>query len=156
MPPVIKENKGKWLWHEITQPGVLMHKSETGGRSLFRPGWFRPPGHLSIMSVRSVISLTNIVMGACVSPPGTILSSWWTPRTRSSRCSMTLASYGNKFPVGGTGAGVTNIVHTQGWIHCHTPATDASGPVKAVMDDLFEYFTSMTCRLRCVSPWPAV
>jgi dissimilatory sulfite reductase (desulfoviridin) alpha/beta subunit len=36
-----------------------------------------------------------------------------------------------KFPVGGTGAGVTNIVHTQGWIHCHTPATDASGPVKA-------------------------
>ena len=53
----------------------------------------------------------------------------------------TLASYGNKFPVGGTGAGVTNIVHTQGWVHCHTPATDASGVVKAVMDELFEYFT---------------
>ena len=29
-PPVIKANKGKWLWHEILQPGVLMHKSETG------------------------------------------------------------------------------------------------------------------------------
>jgi len=47
-------------------------------------------------------------------------------------------------PVGGTGAGVTNIVHTQGWVHCHTPATDASGVVKAVMDELFDYFTSMT------------
>ncbi|MCI5158780.1 MAG: dissimilatory-type sulfite reductase subunit beta, partial [Candidatus Electrothrix sp. AUS1_2] len=46
--------------------------------------------------------------------------------------------------IGGTGACVTNIVHTQGWVHCHTPATDASGPVKAVMDDLFEYFGSMT------------
>jgi dissimilatory sulfite reductase beta subunit len=56
----------------------------------------------------------------------------------------TIKSYGNKFPIGGTGACVTNIVHTQGWIHCHTPATDASGPVKAVMDDLFEYFGSMT------------
>ena len=55
-----------------------------------------------------------------------------------------LASRGNKFPVGGTGAGVTNIVHTQGWVHCHTPATDASGVVKAVMDELFDYFTSMT------------
>ncbi len=33
-------------------------------------------------------------------------------------------------------------MHTQGWIHCHTPATDASGIVKAVMDDLFEYFGS--------------
>jgi sulfite reductase beta subunit len=42
---------------------------------------------------------------------------------------LTAASF--KFPVGGTGAGITNIVHTQGWIHCHTPATDASGPVKA-------------------------
>jgi dissimilatory sulfite reductase beta subunit len=52
----------------------------------------------------------------------------------------TIKSYGNKFPIGGTGASVTNIVHTQGWVHCHTPATDASGPVKAVMDDLFEYF----------------
>ena len=45
-----------------------------------------------------------------------------------------------KFPVGGTGCGITNIVHTQGWLHCHTPATDASGPVKAVMDDLFDEF----------------
>jgi sulfite reductase beta subunit len=42
--------------------------------------------------------------------------------------------------VGGTGAGVTNIIHTQGWIHCHTPATDASGPVKATMDVLFDDF----------------
>ncbi len=45
-------------------------------------------------------------------------------------------------PKGGTGHSVTNIVHTQGWIHCHTPAIDASGVVKAVMDDLFDYFGS--------------
>ena len=48
-----------------------------------------------------------------------------------------------KFPVGGTGAGISNMVHTQGWVHCHTPATDASGPVKAVMDAVFEDFKSM-------------
>jgi len=48
-----------------------------------------------------------------------------------------------KFPVGGTGAGITNIIHTQGWIHCHTPATDASGTVKATMDVLFDDFKSM-------------
>jgi sulfite reductase beta subunit len=48
-----------------------------------------------------------------------------------------------KFPIGGTGAGLTNIVHTQGWIHCHTPAIDASGIVKAVMDGLYEDFGHM-------------
>jgi len=48
-----------------------------------------------------------------------------------------------KFPIGGTGASTPNMIHTQGWVHCHTPAMDASGPVKAVMDEVFEYFTSM-------------
>jgi sulfite reductase beta subunit len=44
------------------------------------------------------------------------------------------------WPIGGTGHSITSIVHTQGWVHCHTPAIDASGVVKAVMDDLFDYF----------------
>ena len=29
-PPVVKKNYGKWLYHEIIQPGVLMHKAESG------------------------------------------------------------------------------------------------------------------------------
>ena len=29
-PPVIQKNKGKWLYHEILEPGVLVHVSETG------------------------------------------------------------------------------------------------------------------------------
>jgi sulfite reductase beta subunit len=44
--------------------------------------------------------------------------------------------------VGGTNNAISNIVHTQGWVHCHSAATDASGLVKAVMDELAEYFTS--------------
>jgi len=53
------------------------------------------------------------------------------------------AAGSNKFPIGGTGAGITNVVHTQGWIHCHTPATDASGTVKATLDVLYDQFTDM-------------
>ncbi len=34
-------------------------------------------------------------------------------------------------PVGGTNNSITNIVHTQGWVHCHSAATDASGIVKS-------------------------
>ena len=57
--------------------------------------------------------------------------------------SRKFAAGSNKFPIGGTGAGVTNIVHTQGWVHCHTPAIDASGVVKSVMDGLFNEFGNM-------------
>jgi sulfite reductase beta subunit len=45
--------------------------------------------------------------------------------------------------VGGVGNAISNIVHTQGWVHCHSAATDASGVVKCVMDDLYEYFAEM-------------
>nr|BAF34622.1 dissimilatory sulfite reductase beta subunit [uncultured sulfate-reducing bacterium] len=31
-PPVIQNNYGKWLYHEVLEPGVLVHVSETGDK----------------------------------------------------------------------------------------------------------------------------
>ena len=45
--------------------------------------------------------------------------------------------------MGGTGNAISNVVHTQGWLHCHSAATDSSAIVKALMDELYDYFTSM-------------
>lgn len=142
-PPVIAANKGKWLWHEIAQPGVLVHKSETGDEC-----WTVRVGAARLISIELIREMCDIADKHC--------EGFFRFTTRNNVEFMVdskakvqpllddLKSRGNKFPVGGTGAGVTNIVHTQGWVHCHTPATDASGVVKAVMDELFDYFTSMT------------
>jgi len=146
-PPVIKKNYGKWLYHEILEPGVLVHVSETGDEVYtVRVGGCR------LMSVSHLREMMEIADKHCdgylrfttrnniefmvdskdkVEPLKKDLLS----RKQPGGCF--------KFPVGGTGAGVTNIVHTQGWVHCHTPATDASGPVKATMDVLFDEFTNM-------------
>lgn len=142
-PPVIKKNYGKWLYHEIIQSGVLMHKSATGDECYtVRVGCAR------LISIEMIREICDIADAHC---DGFVR---WTTRNnvefmvdaqdKVQPLLDDLASRGNNFPVGGTGAGVTNIVHTQGWIHCHTPATDASGVVKAVMDELFDHFTSMT------------
>ena len=32
-PPVIKNNFGKWLYHEILEPGVLVHVAESGDKT---------------------------------------------------------------------------------------------------------------------------
>jgi sulfite reductase beta subunit len=143
-PPVIAANKGKWLYHEILQPGVLVHVAESGDEVYtVRVGGAR------LMSVTHIREMCEIADKHC---DGYLR---FTTRNNiefmvddKSKLQPLIddlesrkfdgGSY--KFPVGGTGAGVTNIVHTQGWIHCHTPATDASGPVKAVMDDLFDEF----------------
>jgi len=146
-PPVIKNNKGKWLYHEIIEPGVLVHVSETGDEVYtVRVGGCR------LMSVSHIREICEIAEKHC---DGYVR---WTTRNniefmvdnkakvqplKEDLLSRKQPGGSYKFPVGGTGAGITNIIHTQGWIHCHTPATDASGPVKCVMDDLFEDFGRM-------------
>jgi sulfite reductase beta subunit len=44
------------------------------------------------------------------------------------------------FPIGGTANSVSMISHTQGFLHCDIPGTDASGVVKALMDELYDEF----------------
>ena len=41
LPPVIQRNFGKWLYHDILEPGVLMHVSENGRESLYGAGGWR-------------------------------------------------------------------------------------------------------------------
>ncbi|NLW80111.1 MAG: dissimilatory-type sulfite reductase subunit beta [Desulfovibrionales bacterium] len=147
LPPVIAKNKGKWLWHEICEPGILMHKAESGDEVYtVRCGGSR------LMSVGHVRALCDIADKFCGGHlrfttrnniefmVGTLAEA---KKLKDYLNSQKQSGGSHKFPVGGTGAGITNIVHTQGWVHCHTPATDASGTVKVVLDELFEEFGQM-------------
>ncbi|MDY6831761.1 MAG: dissimilatory-type sulfite reductase subunit beta [Thermodesulfobacteriota bacterium] len=146
-PPVIAKNKGKWAYHEILEPGVLVHVSETGDEVYtVRVGGCR------LMSVTHIREICEIADKHCDgylrfttrnNIEFMVDSKDKVEPLKKDLTSRKFAGGSFKFPIGGTGAGVTNIVHTQGWIHCHTPATDASGPVKATMDALFEHFQSM-------------
>jgi sulfite reductase beta subunit len=143
LPPVIKENKGTWLYHEILEPGVLVHVSETGAKVFtVRCGSAR------LITVNRVRLYCDIADKCCDGylrfTTRNNVEFMVDSEEKLAALKAELASHKAELPIGGTGACVTNIVHTQGWVHCHTPATDASGPVKAVMDDLFEYFGSMS------------
>ncbi|EPR37656.1 sulfite reductase, dissimilatory-type beta subunit [Desulfovibrio sp. X2] len=147
LPPVIKKNYGKWLYHEILEPGVLMHKAESGDEVYtVRVGTARL---MSVGLIREVCDIADKHCGGYVR---------WTTRNniefmvdskdkvaplKADLSGRKFTGGSLKFPIGGTGASVPNIVHTQGWVHCHTPATDASGPVKVIMDELFEEFQTM-------------
>ena len=146
-PPVIKENKGKWLYHEILEPGVLVHVSETGdevytvragGNRLMDTEFIKEVCDIADKHCDGYLRFTtrnNIEFMVDSKDKVEPLKQDLLSRKQPGGCF--------KFPIGGTGAGITNIVHTQGWIHCHTPATDASGPVKATMDVLFDDFVDM-------------
>jgi sulfite reductase beta subunit len=146
-PPVIARNRGKWAYHEILEPGVLVHVSESGEEVYtVRVGGCR------LMSTTHIREVCEIAEKHC---DGHVrfttrnnIEFMVDSKDKADALKADLESRkfdggSYKFPVGGTGSGITNIVHTQGWIHCHTPATDASGPVKATMDVLFDDFKDM-------------
>ncbi len=140
LPPVIKKNYGKWKYHEIVKPGVLMHVGESGDK---------------LWSVRAatprLASIETLRLFADIADEFADGYMRWTSRnnieflisdgSKVDPCIAKLKKEG--YPVGGIGPSITNIVHTQGWVHCHSAATDASGVVKAIMDDLFPYFEDM-------------
>jgi hypothetical protein len=67
---------------------------------------------------------------SCASPAATTSSSF-SPTRRRSIALIEAAQRALGLPVGGIGNAISNIVHTQGWVHCHSAATDASGVVKS-------------------------
>jgi sulfite reductase beta subunit len=139
LPPVIAKNYGKWSYHEILKPGVLVHVGESGDKL-----YTVRVGSPRLVSTDYIRDLADLADKYC---------DGYLRFTSRHNVEFLLSKEGNIDPLiadakklgltpGGTGHSITSIVHTQGWIHCHTPATDASGIVKAVMDDLFEYFGS--------------
>ena len=138
-PEVIKDNYGKWKSHRILEPGVLMHESETGTKLYtVRVGGTRL---MTTMYLEGLCKIADeFCDGAFRFTTRNNIEFMVSDETKIEGLKKALTGYGA--PIGGTGAGITNIVHTQGWVHCHTPAIDASGVVKSVMDDLFEYFGS--------------
>jgi len=117
LPPVVQRNRGKWLYHEIIEPGVLVHVSETGEECYtVRVGGCR------LMSIELLREICEIADKHC--------DGYLRFTTRNNIEFMVdsrekvkplledlkqrkFAAGSNKFPVGGTGAGVTNVVHTQ-------------------------------------------
>lgn len=136
--PVIKRNYGRWQYHEKVAPGVLCHVSESGERIYtVRAG---SPRLLSIQTLRNFADLADkYCEGYLRFTSRHNVEFLLAKQENVEPLKAELHSLG--FPVGGTNNSISNIVHTQGWVHCHSAATDASGIVKAVMDALHDRFT---------------
>ena len=140
LPPVIKDNYGKWKYHEVLKPGVMVHVGESGDKLFTIRA--ASPRILSVKTLRTFADLADKYCGGHLRFTSRNNVEFLT--TEESSIDPLIADLkALNYPVGGIGNSISNIVHTQGWVHCHSAATDASGVVKCVMDDLHEYFTEM-------------
>jgi sulfite reductase beta subunit len=136
--PLIKKNYGKWIYHENIAPGIYAHVAESGDKIISVRA--ASPRLLAVETIRFFADLADKYCGGYLR---------FTSRNNVEFLLDNPANIeplkkdlaANGFPVGGTNNAISNIVHTQGWVHCHSSATDASGIVKAVMDALYDRFT---------------
>jgi len=139
LPPVIKKNYGKWKYHEVLTPGTMKHVAE-GGDELYTIRVASP----RILSTETIREFCDMAEKYC---DGYLR---FTTRNNvellvsdKAQIDPLLAELKAKnHMVGGIGPRISNVIHTQGWVHCHSACTDASGIVKALMDELNEYFTT--------------
>ena len=139
MHPVMRKNYGMWKFHEHPRPGVLRHVAHSGDEI-----WTVKAGTQRILDVFSLRKLTAI---------GDKFADGYVRFTIRSNIEYMVSDEAKVQPiidaltkegfiVGGTANSVAMISHTQGWLHCDIPGTDASGVVKAMMDELIDEFTN--------------
>ncbi|MFP4368794.1 MAG: dissimilatory-type sulfite reductase subunit beta [Bacteroidota bacterium] len=147
LPPTVKKNYGTWKYHEILKPGVMVHVSESGDKLFtIRAG---SPRLLSTDKIRKIAAVAEKYCDGYLRFTSRHNIEYMTDKEENIEpIIQEIEALGH--PVGGLGNAISNIVHTQGWVHCHSSATDASGVVKAVMDSIMPYFktTELPAKIR--------
>lgn len=137
IPEVIAKNYGKWKYHENIRTGIYKHVSETGDEVYtVRCG---SPKVVCTDFIRDLCDIADKYCDGHLRFTSRYNPEFLTPKKENVE-PIVEAVTKLGLPVGGTGRGISNVIHTQGWLHCHTPATDASGVVKALMDEMYPYF----------------
>ena len=141
LPPVIKKNYGKWKYHEELSGGVMVHVAEGGDKV-----WTiraASPRLLSSESIREILDIADKYCDGYIRFTTRHNIEYMTDK-EANVAAIVKATNETGFPAGGIGDRISNMVHTQGWVHCHGAASDASGIVKVIMDELFPYFAEKT------------
>ena len=135
--PVLKKNYGQWKYHERPRPGVLMHVAESGDKVYtVRAGTQR---QVTTDTVNMLCDLADKYADGHLRFTIRNNVEFMTDKWENVEPLINdLEAAGH--PVGGTGNSISTIAHTQGWLHCDIPATDASGVVKSMMDELLPEF----------------
>ncbi len=136
--PVMKKNYGDWKFHDRPRPGVLRHVANSGDELwTVRAG---TPRQMDVTMIRELMDIADDFAEGFVRFTSRSNIEYMVSTEGQVQPLMDkLTECG--YPIGGTGNSVSMIAHTQGWLHCDIPGTDASGAVKALMDELVNEFT---------------
>lgn len=138
IPPIIRENYGDWKYHTVPRPGVLMHVSQSG--AVLHSVRVASPRLVSSDWINDICDIAEkYCAGYLRFTTRNNVEFLVADETRLQPLIDELDE--RNYLIGGVGLSISNVVHTQGWIHCKSAVTDASGITKSIMDEMTGYFT---------------
>ncbi|MDH4127849.1 MAG: dissimilatory-type sulfite reductase subunit beta [Spirochaetota bacterium] len=155
--PAVKKNYGKWKYHDRPRPGVLRHFAESG--DILYTVRCATHRQATVDIARRLCDLADKYADGYLRFTVRNNVEFMTAKQENVEPLIKeLEALGH--PVGGTGNSISSMSHTQGWLHCDIPATDASGFMKSLMDELINEFlneempnrvrlTTSCCSINC-------
>jgi sulfite reductase beta subunit len=138
--PLMLKNYGKWKYYEKVRTGVLKRVAESGDvLYVVRAG---SPRTMSFITMRKICDIADMYCQGFIRFTSRANVEFLVGNQKDVEPLIKAVEKDLGWPVGGTGASISNILHTQGWLHCNLPGTDAAGSVKALMDELFDDFVT--------------
>ena len=135
--PLVQKNYFKWKYHDNPRPGVLINVAESGDvMYTVRAGTQRQN---TVDTLRFFCDIADKYADGFMRFTIRNNIEFMTGNEENVDLIIKELEAGG-FPVGGTRNSVTAVAHTQGWLHCDIPATDASGVVKSIMDEVIDEF----------------
>ncbi len=138
LPPVVAKNYGKWKYHERISNAMMVHVGESGDKCYTVRA--ASPRLISTDFIRDLTKMADKHCGGFLRfTTRNNVEFLVDDENKAKALEKDLRDAG--YMLGGIGDTISNVVHTQGWVHCHSAATDASGLVKVLMDEFADYFT---------------
>lgn len=139
LPEILKESAGKWIMHEVVEPGVIAH-TDTNGKKLFTVHTASPPnGRYSTDTLRKISALARKYGGNGMRFTQAYGMEFIVKDLDAVKnIKGELKSLG--FPVGGWGGHLWNMTSCAGYFHCALAAVDAPSLLQAIGNDLSKYF----------------
>ena len=141
LPPVCKRNYGKWINHVHVRPGVIRHDSSTGESCYTVRAGMPTNARVGKPLVLAICDLADeFAEGYFRITQRNALELVGVDPDRIDELIGRLGEIG--LPVGGTNRTLHNFVCCTGWIHCHLAASDPAAIMKALGDELYDFFTT--------------
>ncbi len=139
LPQAIKGSVGKWVGHDIVEPGIIEHRDSEGRKVYTVKAASTPNARYSTETMRKISSIARKYAGGSMRFTQALNMEFITDSAENARAlRKELNELG--FPVGGWGKHLWNMTSCAGFFHCALAATDSPSVLQSIANDISGYF----------------